>query len=462
MLDQFAMIHIAIRVQLWGFTMTLNSANGMLIRQWGERFRKDRLAASVVADLSDRSDQIWQQTFELLQRESPEYRNSVDEEFTKESKRHCNELLKVIITVVAGRIDRLDTDPFDFVRKHAEWRARHQVPLTASLHAYRLAHKTYWGITRRSLLQYSKQDKAILSLAMLSDFWIEFFDCVGTVLAEAHAVEEGLIVAQSTRAYVGLMDDLLRGLPPKHAEAQRLCVLCGIRTGAPMAVVVARPLQPGDGKTIDLEVLLRSFVRLLDQALPSTTFGKLVDIRNGEVTAIVSSDIDAARGLLGALRRNGSVRRARNDHAVGAGISLDTVETSHLPGALEEARLALDFASAAQPLVHFSDIDLPELLIRRADRAAFRLIPEWGRRFSLANDDQSRERTRTIYTFAECSFSVKQTALRLGVHPNTVYFRLNRINKRTGIDPRTYSGTSLLLTVLRLQEFYGSKENSPH
>ena len=33
---------------------------------------------------------------------------------------------------------------------------------------------------------------------------------------------------------------------------------------------------------------------------------------------------------------------------------------------------------------------------------------------------------------------------------NTVYFRLNRIRELTGIDPRSYSGLSLLLTTLRM------------
>ena len=54
--------------------------------------------------------------------------------------------------------------------------------------------------------------------------------------------------------------------------------------------------------------------------------------------------------------------------------------------------------------------------------------------------------------FADASLNVKQTARRLGVHANTVYFRLNRIRKLTGIDPRTFSGASLLLTALRLLE----------
>jgi len=361
-----------------------------------------------------------------------------------------------VIAVAAGRADRSDADPFGFVRTHAEWRARHQVPLTASLHAYRLAHKTYWGITRESLLRHAGRKETLLALTMLSDFWIEFFDHVGTVLAEAHAVEEGLSVAQSTRAYVGLIDDLLRGLEPGGAEARRLRTLCGIRPGAPMAVAVARPfqsgtLQTGNGEPIDLEVTLRSLVRLVQQVLPSAVFGKLVDIRNGEVTVIVASDADTSRGLLKVLRQHGFGRTA-NGLAAGAGVSPDTMEIARLPESLEEARLALEFASATHPLMHFADIDLPDFLIRRADKTVLRLIPEWTRHLVPSDGDQSGELSSTIRAFADCSLNVKQTARRLGVHANTVYFRLNRINQLTGIDPRTFSGTSLLLTALRLLE----------
>jgi PucR C-terminal helix-turn-helix domain/GGDEF-like domain len=433
-----------------------NARADTLTRQWGERFRKDPLAAGVVAELRDRSDDIWRGTFELLQRESPEYRNSVDDEFTKESRAHCNKLLKAIIAIAAGRADKSGADPFDFVRTHAEWRARHRVPLIASLHAYRLAHKTYWGMTRELLLRHGSRREAIVSLALMSDFWIELFDYVGAVLAEAHAVEEGLIVAQSTRTYFGLIDDLLRGIAPGDASSQKLCTLCGIRPPAPMTILLARPLSAGNGKHVDLEATLRSFVRLLEQALPAAVYGKLVDIRDDEVVAIACSDADTARGLFQRLRRNGFTRRTANDRGVRVGIGLDAVDITCLPQAYEEARLALEFASAAQPLMHFSDIDLAAFLIQRADKAAIRLIPEWTHHFSQAEDDQSRKLSSTIHAFADCSFNVKETARRLRVHANTIYFRLNRIRDLTGIDPRTYSGTSLLLTTLQLLKAHGN------
>jgi carbohydrate diacid regulator len=158
---------------------------------------------------------------------------------------------------------------------------------------------------------------------------------------------------------------------------------------------------------------------------------------------------------LQALRRDGFARRAHNGQASTVGLSLEAVEVTRLPQALEEARLAVQFTTAAQPIMHFSDIDLPELLVRQADQIAVRLIPEWARHFNSNEDDSLRQLAKTIRVFADCSFNVKQTAQRLNVHTNTVYFRLKRIGELTRINPRTYSGTSFLLTALRLLEVHG-------
>jgi hypothetical protein len=101
-----------------------DSRSDALIRRWGERFQKDTLATGVIAGLRDRSDEIWQHAFELMQRESPEYRNSVDDEFTKESKAHCHELLGLIISITSGAVSDAGPDPFDFVRTRAISRLR--------------------------------------------------------------------------------------------------------------------------------------------------------------------------------------------------------------------------------------------------------------------------------------------------------------------------------------------------
>lgn len=426
-----------------------------LVRAWSDRFRKDPLAKSVVANLRDRADDIWHHAFQLLQRESAEYRNSVDDEFAQESKAHCNELLRLIIAVAVGETKRSGRlDPFDFVRTHAQWRAQHRVPLIASLHAYRIAHRTYSELSQDALALHGKPKEVVRSQRMLSDFWIELFDHIGSVLAEAHAVEDGLTVAQETRSYVVLIDDLLRGIEPNDRELQRLCALRGIRPGVPLAIAVAKPLLPVDGHPVDIEATLRSFVRLFEQVLSPAVFGRLVDVRNNQVAAIVCSEAETGRKLLQALRRGGFAKRAANGHAACVGISRDVADVSNLPEALEEAEIALQFANAAHPLMHFADIDLADLLVRRADRIALRLIPPWARRLHAAADEQSRELSRTIRAFADCSFNVKRTARLLDVHTNTVYFRLNRMKKLSGLDPRTYAGASTILSALRLLEIH--------
>ncbi len=423
-----------------------------LLRQWHDQFRKDPLASRVVTGLRHRASEIWQHAFKLLQEESPEYRNAVDDEFTKESKAHCGELLQTIVAIPAGSRRRIETDPFDFVRTHAEWRARRQVPLIASLHAYRLAHRTYSEMSQRELSQHDRPEEIVRSLTLLSNFWIQLFDYVGAVLAEAHAVEEGLIIAQSTRSYSALIERLLGGVLPSDPESYKLCARCGIRSGVPLAVAVARPYPPERGKAVDFEVTLRSFVRLIEQVLPPATFGRLVDIRNGEVVVIACREGEVARPLVKALQQSGLSKRVGKGHSTCVGVSLDVSDIANLPRAFEEARTAIDFATRARPLMHFAAIDLSDFLVRRADSAAMRLLPDWVSHFQLQDSGQTTDFSRTIRAFADCNFNVKRTAQSLGVHTNTVYFRLNRIKKITGVDPRTYSGVTSVLTALRLLE----------
>jgi len=437
-------------------TMMAMPAGDPRLVEWGERFRRLPLAREVVASFEGKAQEIWRGTFDLLRKESPEYRNAVDDEFTAESKSHCSELLKAIVAIATGRLK--GSDPFAFVRRHAEWRARHDVPLVASLHAYRLAHKTYWTATRGALAGHSQRKEAHDALVMLSDFWIELFEAVGAVLEEAHAAEEAQIVAQNTRTYAALIEDLLQGKEPTDPEVRQLQTLCGIRPGLNTTVAIIRPFAVDSGRPVDTEVAVRSIVRLLQEVLPSYGFGKLVAQRNGEVAAIVSGDRDTVARLSKVLVSHGFGRHSANSVGAGAGLSLEKADLARLPEAVTEARIALELARPGHPLVSFAEIELNDFIIRHADKAALRLIPSWARNIHEANG-QGDDLFRTIRAFAECSLNVKQTARKLGVHTNTVYFRLNQIKKHSGVDPRTFSGMSCLLTALRLLEAHGRE---PH
>src|SRR6516225_8620344 len=287
--------------------MALMPTADLRLADWRERFRESPLASEVIASLEGRADEIWRGTFDLLRKESPEYRNAVDDEFTAESKGHCGELLKAIVAIAAERPPGADL--FDFVRRHAEWRARRQVPLVASLHAYRLAHKTYWRITREQLARHRRQKEALQALATLSDFWIELFEAVGAVLEEAHGAEKARIVARHTRAHSAVVKSLLNGIEPGDAEAGQLLTLCGMRPSKTMTVALVRPLLMDQCSHVDAAVALRSLARLLHQVLPSSVFGKLVAARNAEIIVIANSEADTAERVIKYLGRHGLGRR---------------------------------------------------------------------------------------------------------------------------------------------------------
>lgn len=414
------------------------------IREWRRRFEKAPLARETVMQLKGRAQEIWRGTFDLLRKESPEYRNAVDDEFTAESKSHCGELLAAIVGIAAGK--PFGPDPFEFVRRHAEWRARHQVPLVASLHAYRLAHKTYWSITREPLARHKKQKEALHALSTLSEFWIEWFEAVGAALEEAHAAEEARVYSQNTQTHVQLIEELLSGAEPATLETRQLLTLCGIRAGMKMSIAVARRLAGDDGLHVDAEVSTRSLARLLNQATPMSQFGKLVALRKGEVVLIAASSGPPTQAIARLLARSGFGRKTSVGAAIG--ISLDKDGIAYLPEALEEARVALEFAASGRVLVRFGEIDAAEYLARRADKVAIRLIPRWLRDSHRIGAEP--DLIATIRAFADCSLNVKETARKLDVHTNTVYFRLNQIKHRAGVDPRTFSGLNALVTSLRL------------
>lgn len=115
---------------------------------------------------------------------------------------------------------------------------------------------------------------------------------------------------------------------------------------------------------------------------------------------------------------------------------------------MRQPRLARALDLFDGPIAHLAEIELGLYLSRTADSTARRLVP---RSIDLlVEDGLEGEPARTLRAFAEASLNVKLCANRLGVHVNTIYNRLNRVRRLTGIDPRTYSDVLSLTTALSI------------
>ncbi|HEV3498997.1 MAG TPA: helix-turn-helix domain-containing protein [Bradyrhizobium sp.] len=420
-----------------------------LIRDWETRLHANALALQILGTLNERKSEVERCALDGLQRENAQFERANSRQFREEALGHCNDILQLMLAIAAGKASLSGPDPFHFVHAHAVRRARQQFPLGGSLNAYRLAHKGYWEVMRNSVSgspapEIEKTD----CLMILSEFLLEFFDRVSGILTDAYIAEEKLMTARRTRAHVALIEDLMHGRQPGDLEAQALSERCGIGSGAHLAIAIGRIRHSGNGAAFDRGGELERLSEFFQQAL--APLGMLIDIRKDEVLAIVAGGTETSKRVLEAFGSVAAELEVELKARAGIGISLDATEISALPQAYQEAERAVEFTQPDRPVMHFAGIDLMEFLVRRPDAAALRLIPDWAGRFMDVDSGKSGELSRTISQFADCNFNVKRTARLLDLHTNTVYFRLNRIRELTGIDPRSYSGLSLLLTTVRM------------
>ncbi len=421
-----------------------------LIRNWETRLHANALASQILATLNERKSEVQRCALDGLARENPQFERATTKQFREEAVGHCDTILQTMLAIATGRAATLGPDPFAFVQAHAVRRARQQFPLAGSLNAYRLAHKAYWEVMRNSAADAMvPESEKTDCLMILSEFLLEFFDRISGIMTDAYIAEEKRMIARSTRAHVALIEDLLHGRQPGDLEAQGLSERCGMHSGSPIAVVIGRISHSGNGRFHGAGKLER-LSGFFHRALSPLAFGRLIDIRKDEVLAILTAGAQTSKRVRQAFAAIAAELKAELNDLARIGISLDATEIAALPQGYQEAERAVEFAKANRPILHFADIDLMEFLVRRPDAAALRLIPDWAVRFMDADSGKSGELTRTINEFADCNFNVKRTARHLDLHTNTVYFRLNRIRELTGIDPRSYSGLSLLLTTVKM------------
>jgi sugar diacid utilization regulator len=127
------------------------------------------------------------------------------------------------------------------------------------------------------------------------------------------------------------------------------------------------------------------------------------------------------------------------------GVSTDAPSTSHIPNALGEARMALDFAHVADRVMPFGRIPFRDMLVRVAATEVRAALPEWLEPFQAADKKAHGSLTATLRAYANADMNVLKTAEALSMHPNTIYARMQKINDITARNPLSYHALTELL-----------------
>jgi len=417
-------------------------------RHWAEKLAEDALARRVVAALWRIRGVYVSPILQRTRGENPVIDAVIANE-VPEVTRHINDHFRALLALPTARA--LGSNPMAFVVEHGIRRARGGVPLRAVLQAYRTGHKSYWTSICTVINQLATSPEAGMKTTMLlSDYCIDYTDLISAIVTDAYVAEEAKLNEERTRLSIAVIQGLLRGELPETEQGRRLCEQSALRSGRQMVVVVARGgALGGHGQALRERGDLAT---MLGQILCAPAFGCLVEPRIEDVIAVVSCENAAAENAAKALRAHYRSPSGHRKSDIRIGIGLDVAEVSELPRSFKQALLSLDIPSGAGPISYLGEAGIDAYLWRTADATARRLAPP------LPAEVRSGPLAQVLEAFAASDLNVKACAHRLGVHGNTVYHRLGRVQRLTGIDPRSFRGLSQLIMALRLHD--GARSHS--
>ncbi len=310
-------------------------------------------------------------------------------------------------------------------------RAEQGVPLADTLHAYRVGFEYFWAQMVEEARRHPEVTDADL-VAGSSRIWALFGRYAEAVAAAYREASAELALRREARRSA-LVEALFTGALADRTTLREAARQLSLPERGPYAVVAASVPDPGQEPLPGIEAALR-------QAHVPSAWRLLPDQQIGLVSLLHR---DAETVSLSALRRS----RAR----VGVSPRFDSLRDT--PQALRFARLALAGLPGGGPgVARFDDSPL-SMLVAAAPAEATRLVEVVLR---PVLDLPAAERARLLETlghwFAAGGVAAEAADL-LFVHPNTVRYRLRRVEKLTGrslSEPRTLADLGAALHALRL------------
>jgi PucR C-terminal helix-turn-helix domain/GGDEF-like domain len=361
--------------------------------------------------------------------EVEEYSAVRDPAFAEEVLAHA--VAHVHAFVRAGRAGRPpEGNELEFVRARGARRARELMPLDALLETYLIGQRTVW----ESIVEAAGETPAGMHTAQeLTAFTFRYTHAINVAVAQAYLRESRAVASERERGRRDLLDRLLAG-PPGPEEDRRAEAL-GLRPDGDHVVMVA----VGDDEAL--------VARALAREEPEDPF---VVTRHGEAVAIVPVYVRRGpRELRHALARTAERLVRGRGVSLRAGVSTVCSGLGDVARGYAEAARALRHADAGT-VVAIEEISLFEYLAESADDTVQRLIPVGAASLADADRRTGGALAGTLRAYADCDLNVARTADRLGVHANTVHYRLRRVQDLSGRDPRRFAELVELLTALRL------------
>ena len=396
----------------------------------------DRVANNVTAIAAQLQQAVLAEVPEFSKSRNPD----LLPEFAHHGREHVDEIVRLLRGSGLGR--------FDFVHEHARRRAEQRFPLEATLHAYRSSHKVLSRWLRESALTVaSPAEDAQQAIAAIADFAMEYTDTISTTFAGTYSSHSLLLADVAGDQRSQLLQILLDGHDEADMRAARILRDAGfLDERQSFCVALARSVDPTE--MLDAS-RARRLADSIEQIVAELAVRRLIDVHINKVTIVFAA---VRRDSGWTAPRSSLAKRIRAalsfvGNAALIGVSNDVPSTSHIPTAYREAAAALELASVRQRVLQFSEIPLQRLLLHFAAEDFRRVLPAWTNEFYDADDNARGALVATLRAYASVDMNIVQAAQALGVHPNTVYARLQRIFDISGLQARSFNALTDLLIV---------------
>ena len=307
----------------------------------------------------------------------------------------------------------------DVLASAARQRAHQGIPLAALLRAYRVGAHAMW-----KRLSFARPD---LDHRLLADSTLRYIDCASRAAEVAYVTERDDMLnslSEATRSTLSrLLEDEFES-PRARRRALRALELDSARPH--VAAVIAASALASDPTAVDRELV--GVLREVRHTMPSAVCAQL---GRGLVLLVPAGHTDGVSSLLRAAVRRGSSNARLLSVGIGRPLSGDDGPRTTLREA-ERARATGEILFPDRVIHEYDATDTLNLFQhgKAVDEFVDNVLSEYAR-----HDRNARgELIRTLHAYFTLGMNRRATATRLGIHPNTLDYRLQKAVQVGGID----------------------------
>lgn len=294
-------------------------------------------------------------------------------------------------------------------------RARQGAPLPELLRCYQICFTTLWN----ALVTHASRDRepaAVDALLSAASLIFELTDQHALALTEAYRATSAQLMLARQERRSALVEALLSGLPGSETGPWEAAELLGLFRDGQLVVVAAETRSLAEASLPDIER------RLAEHGIASGW--RLTPAQQlGIVSVRPDADGKGHERLLATLRANAKAR-------TGTSPAFDSV--TEIPRALRLARAALGGLPAGRPGVQaFNPSPLAALVVCESEESRRLTASVLGAVLGLSLEDRE-VLLQTLIVWLDNEGSAERAGELMHCHPNTVRYRLRRIQDLTG------------------------------